>query len=239
MKYFLFLFPLFLVIHNGIRCQPCNCNSLVYADSKTFVKDVLWCGDVLKDNIPFSGVCIEYYPNGQKRAEASFINGKKDGQFRNWSEDGLLITERQFKNGKHHGIMKNFSLIKNNVVTSEKEYFMDVKSGIEADYNVITGQMLRMKHYKAMFYNCDVATLSNYNVLYGVFSKRVGEWETYYKNGQIKLIGQYSESGCVKDVLDGEWIYYNEDGKKERSGNYRNGELVSGYDMDKLIEDNF
>ena len=47
---------------------------------------------------------------------------------------------------------------------------------------------------------------------------KLGEWTWWYDNGNIKSKGRYDW-----DKKDGLWIYYNEDGSKKETIEYRNG----------------
>jgi antitoxin component YwqK of YwqJK toxin-antitoxin module len=196
---------------------------------------VLRPSTVYKDGVLYTGNCIEYWQDGTKKAEASFVDGKKAGLFLNWYPNGFLCTERHFKNGKHHGTMKCYSMFRKNILEFEIEYFNGHYSGIYVDYDIKSGEIKRLRHYKAVQYDGKNATVFTINI----FSKRVGEWKVYYENGNKKLIGSYSYSGDASDILEGEWIYYNEDGTINQRGTYENNELVSRDDMENLIKENF
>jgi antitoxin component YwqK of YwqJK toxin-antitoxin module len=46
---------------------------------------------------------IGYYPNGQKRIEGEFEDGKRHGKWYYWYENGNMWSEGSFKNGRRDG----------------------------------------------------------------------------------------------------------------------------------------
>ena len=50
-----------------------------------------------------------YFKNGRKMAEGEYVNEKKEGLWRFFSEyDGVLVSEENYLNGKKDGISKTF-----------------------------------------------------------------------------------------------------------------------------------
>ena len=47
---------------------------------------------------------IKYYPNGNKKEEGTFKDGKKDGLWTWWYENGQKKKEVTYKDGKQEGI---------------------------------------------------------------------------------------------------------------------------------------
>ena len=50
---------------------------------------------------PFTGVAVMKYPNGQKRGEATFKDGKWHGLRTMWHENGQTEGEYTYKDGKY------------------------------------------------------------------------------------------------------------------------------------------
>ena len=67
-------------------------------DEESAIKEVFLDGKL------FSGVCVDYYDNGQKRYEGKFKNGKKDGRWITWYENGQKETEGYYTNWKEEGL---------------------------------------------------------------------------------------------------------------------------------------
>jgi len=53
----------------------------------------------------YTGVATDFYPNGQKKLEANFVNGKLDGVMMAWHENGQKEAETYFVKGKREGLM--------------------------------------------------------------------------------------------------------------------------------------
>jgi hypothetical protein len=66
----------------------------------------LWHDDVARE--PYTGMVIEKYPDRSPRAEAGFLNGKKDGMERFWYPRGILKSEGQWFNGLENGIFREW-----------------------------------------------------------------------------------------------------------------------------------
>ena len=54
--------------------------------------------EFFKDGI-LDGKTIEWYKNGNKKIEGVYSNGKKQGVFLSWKEDGSLILKQIFVSG--------------------------------------------------------------------------------------------------------------------------------------------
>lgn len=79
-------------------------------DGNALVRDVqtnLWHFDV--ERTPYTGNATENFDNGKPRAEASFLNGKRDGTFRYWHENGSLESEGQWFDGKEDGLFREWN----------------------------------------------------------------------------------------------------------------------------------
>lgn len=49
------------------------------------------------------GLWTVYFANGEKNWQREYTAGKQHGYERTWTEDGLLIDEKYFRNGQLHG----------------------------------------------------------------------------------------------------------------------------------------
>ena len=50
---------------------------------------------------------------------------------------------------------------------------------------------------------------------------KIGEWVSYYKNGQLESKGIYNNG-----IKEGEWIWYYDNGQLQIKGFYKNGKQV-------------
>lgn len=48
---------------------------------------------------PFTGKCVSYYADGQIRALGNYVNGKLDGEYIAYYENGEVITKVYYSNG--------------------------------------------------------------------------------------------------------------------------------------------
>lgn len=86
----------------SLKIETVNGQSLAM-DKKTG----LWHNDVARQ--PFTGRVAEEYPDRSPRAEAGFLNGKKDGMERFWYPNGKLKSEGQWFEGKQNGVFRQWS----------------------------------------------------------------------------------------------------------------------------------
>lgn len=85
----------------SLKIKTVNGASLVM-DKKTG----LWHHDVARE--PFTGRVAEKYPNYSPRAEAGFLQGKKDGMERFWHPNGKLKSEGQWFDGQQNGVFREW-----------------------------------------------------------------------------------------------------------------------------------
>mgnify|MGYP000034615697 CR=1 FL=1 len=62
--------------------------------------DLEWDGEItLLKGKPFTGVCVDYYKNGQKVSEVHYKDGREEGLWTEWSKDGEKTYEGPFRDG--------------------------------------------------------------------------------------------------------------------------------------------
>ena len=186
----------------------------------------------------------EYYPNGRVKREASFRDGRREGVWREFDEEGNVINSQTYKKG---------ALMSEGVVGTDgkrrgeyKEFFAD--SSLRAEGLFIDG--LHSGEWKFYYQNGKLQEVGSYKE-----GEPDGVWIWYYDNGQKQIEeqfykgqhnGPYKEydskgnvivSGTYFDGMkNGKWI---EDiGDMHTEGEYRNdkqvGEWTSYYDNDKM-----
>ena len=186
----------------------------------------------------------EYYPNGKVRREASFRDGRREGVWRDFDEDGNVIKSQTYKNGV---------LVGEGIVDTDgkrrgeyKEFYPD--STLRAEGLFIGGE--RSGDWKFYYHNGQLQEIGSYKE-----GQPDGAWTWYYDNGQKQIEeqfykgqpnGPYKEydakgnmivSGTYFDGMkNGKWTEQIGDMRSE--GEYRNdkqvGEWVSYYDNDKM-----
>ena len=150
---------------------------------------------------------ISYHENGKKMAEGNFVNQKKVGVWKYFSDvDEKLVSEENFKNGLLEGKSITY-YIDQGKPFEVVEYQKGVKNGEWIKY-FMDGQIMT----KALYVN----------------GKLNGDFVNYDPDGTLIVKGQYSDG-----EMDGSWFFYDENGKLYREEMYNNGVLISTKDLDK------
>lgn len=143
------------------------------------------------------GLNVIYYKNNIKEI-GHWKDGKQNGLFQMYTEDGILIDSGIFKNGERDGLTEQF-------------YNDTGKLRVSANYKngVLDGK------FKAYYPNGNLQGEVTYKN-----GEMNGEYREYNENKNIRLSGNYKNS-----LQDGEWKSYLEDGTLETIVNYKDGEL--------------
>ena len=148
-------------------------------------------------NGELDGLNVIYYKNNIKEI-GHWKDGKQNGLFQMYTEDGILIDSGTFKNGERDGLTEQF--------------YNDIgKLRVSANYKngVLDGK------FKAYYPNGNLQG----EVIYKN-GEMNGEYKEYNENKSIRLFGNYKNN-----LQDGEWKSYLEDGTLESIINYKAGEL--------------
>ena len=113
---------------------------------------------------------VEWYDNGNKKAEVFFKNGKMDGLFKGWYENGKKKSEKNLKDGKRDG--SSVMWYENGQKMEEIMYKNDQKDGLETQWYE-NGQ----KKIEVTFRN----------------DKIDGLYTTWHENGQIKAEASWKD----------------------------------------------
>ena len=148
-------------------------------------------------NGELDGLNVVYYKNNIKEI-GHWKDGKQNGLFQMYTEDGILIDSGTFKNGERDGLTEQF-------------YNDTGKLRVSANYKngVLDGE------FKAYYPNGNLQG----EVIYKN-GEMNGEYKEYNENKSIRLSGNYKNN-----LQDGEWKSYLEDGTLESIVNYKDGEL--------------
>lgn len=186
----------------------------------------------------------EYYPNGKVRREASFRDGKREGVWREFDEEGNVVKSQTYKKG---------ALVGEGIVDTDgkrrgeyKEFYPD--STVRAEGLFVDG--LRSGEWKFYYHNGKLQEVGTY-----VEGTPDGAWIWYHDNGQKQIEEQFykgQRNGTYKEydskgntivsgtyfdgMKNGKWT--EQIGDMRTEGDYRNdkqvGEWVSYYDNDKM-----
>ena len=178
-----------------------------------------------------------------------YRNGKRNGFYRRWHENGQLCEETNYKEGKKNG--KHFRWWENGQLKEEALFFDGKVNGEFFEYfnngNLrFTGMYVNKKPIgvqKAWWENGNIEFerhfFEEYNDLYKELDSTMsyvfhGLFKRWYENGKDK-----SEIHYIKGIKDGVSSYFYESGLLESKETYKNGVLISqqcwdeeGYEID-------
>jgi len=142
--------------------------------------------------------CWKSFSSGLLKEEGNFKDGKKEGVWKYYNEEGRLMREVNYKKGERHGLVKVYR--KKGMLKKEETYKQDKKEGL----------------YKAYYYNGQLIEKGNYKE-----DQKEGLWKFYTKNGTLSYEGKYKNND-----KEGEWFLYDVNEKvvsKQNEHNYLNG----------------
>ena len=143
------------------------------------------------------GLNVSYYKDKIKEI-GHWKDGKQNGLFQLYTEEGILVDDANFKEGERDGLTKQF-------------YSDTGKLRVSGNYKngVLDGE------FKAYYPNGNLQGEVTYKN-----GEMNGEFKEYHENKNIRLSGNYKNS-----LQEGEWKSYLEDGTLETIVNYKDGEL--------------
>lgn len=191
----------YLPAEDEFRLQ--NINSKLYDESGKLFSGRIKSESDLYLNIysykdgELDGLNVIYYKN-QIKEIGHWKEGKQNGLFQLYTDDGILIDNALFKDGERDGLTEQF-------------YSDTGKIRISGNYKngILDGE-------NKVYYPNEKLQAETYYVNGELNGAYIG----YYENGNIKLTGNYKEN-----LPDGEWKFYLEKGNLQSIVNYKVGEL--------------
>ncbi|MGW9684880.1 hypothetical protein [Flagellimonas sp. 2504JD1-5] len=167
-------------------------------------------------NDELDGEFYSYHDVGEEllKSKASYVNGKVNGKYSEYFPTGTISSEINFKDGMAHG--------------QETKYYLNGQ--LDTDLNSKNGFV--DGYYKLFYPNG-----SSKEVGQTFEGNYVGHWQTFYSNGTLESDFNYDD----KSQTDGEYKYYDIDGKLHYIFEYRRGEFIAYKYFDKegnVIEEN-
>lgn len=149
----------------------------------------------------------EYYPNGRVRREASFRGGKREGTWREFDEEGNVISSQIYQNGRmvQSGVMDTDGTRRGEWV----ELYPD--STLRAKGIFINGK----RSGEWLFYYPGEVVEQQGHYKNGLFD---GTWTWYYPNGKIQR-----QEDFLDGVPEGKYVEYDESGNTIVTGSYFDG----------------
>jgi antitoxin component YwqK of YwqJK toxin-antitoxin module len=188
------------------------------------------------------GLWQTFYANGEVKWEGTYVDGKRDGYFKTYTDAGSLITIDKYINDVLQTDAPELAKLdvkktyfSDGRVQSEGPVKNDLPVGVHRQYNE-DGQVVKAEIYdsgrvmaegvldtsgiqqgewKEFHENGQLKAIGKY--LNGV---KVGQWKYYYANTKVFEIGKYDQSGRQQ----GKWLWYFDNGKVRRESNFYNGQ---------------
>ena len=136
-------------------------------------------------------LATHYHNNGKKAAYGYYVHHKKEGKWRFYDKKGVLANEQVYKKGKKYGELKVYNL--NGTISRETFFVDDIENGYRKTYDS-EGVLLTEGEVK---------------------DGEPNGMQIWYRSGKINIKGAYKHS-----VPDGEWVYYDANGKPYRTELY-------------------
>jgi antitoxin component YwqK of YwqJK toxin-antitoxin module len=204
----------FLLIKKSGVYDPDNGAKTVYFDN-SFIIEIEYNLKNGKLNGPFKS----YHENGQLKKIGSYLNGKGNGLFKEYFEDGSLKNEYSMKDDVNNGDYKTY--YENGQLKKIGSYLNGKGNGLFKEY--FEDGILEIEY-----------SMKN--------GRLNGPFKLYYENGNIQKSGsylndkdnglfkKYNEEGMLEieysmkdDVDNGAYITYYENGQIKQTGSYLNG----------------
>ncbi len=126
-----------------------------------------------------------YAPRGEKHRNKTDELGRKQGNWKFYSEAGNIVWEAEYLDDIRHGVSKRY--YSGGRIMRETTYEYGVKEGIYKRY-YLNGQLKQEGQYES--------------------NKRTGVWSSWFSSGNMQNEGSY-----IKGFKDGIWKYYNQKGE--------------------------
>ncbi len=174
----------------------------------------------MDDNGKKDGWWKEFHDNGKVKWEGVYKHGVIDGIVREYTAKGGLKTIEMYEEGK---VNEN----------AEEVEFFELQKEVRPDGSVLVGGYAKdMKQGIFREYSEDGKLLNSYKYKDGVklaeglldtAGMEQGKWKYFYNSGELKAEGEFQNGKKVK-----EWTFYHKNGVIQQKGSYKNG-LASGY----------
>ena len=195
------------------------------------------------------GRWITFYDDWQIKTEGEYKNDLKNGYFKEYSKDGVLLTTSKYLDGILQEDVAELAKLDikteyypNGNVKIVASYKDDIPQGVRREFSeegeVVAGYIFRDGNiigegiideegikdglWKEYYPNGALKSVGTYDT-----GKRIGEWKFYYPNDQLEQIGSYNKDGKP----DGAWTWYYATGDLLRQESYFNG-MIDGYSIE-------
>jgi len=173
-----------------------------------------------KNNLK-QGKWYVFHANGNVKQEGSYRDDRKDGYFKDYAENGDLISIAKYVNDVKQADAEEVTKL-----DLQNEYYPDGKIKISETYRNGIPEGIRREYsedgqiLKSFIYSNGSITSEGIIKEDGV---KEGHWKEYYTEGILKAEGDYKD-----DRKTGEWKYFYPDGKLEQDGKYTGSGKFTG-----------
>ena len=173
-----------------------------------------------KNNLK-QGKWYVFYPNGNVRQDGTYRDDKKDGYFKDYAENGDLISVSKYVNDVRQADAEEVTKL-----DIQNEYFPDGKIKISGTYRNGVPEGVRREYsedgqiVKSEVFTNGMITGEGIIKEDGV---KQGHWKEFYTDGTLKAEGDYKD-----DKKTGEWKYFYPDGILEQAGKYTSSGKFTG-----------
>lgn len=199
-----------------------------YVKGKPFgyVKDYFLSGKIqmegklksIDPDVHGDGICIWYYEVGKLSSQGEYKNGKKEGFWKEYNQDGSW-WEGNYINGKLEGNWKCW--FEDGRLSSQGQFKNDKKEGYWIMMKNTQDSILMKGIYKG---GKPIGYWSCYKNGWKYGESKDGEnWSLYHKDGSL-----FGRGKIINDNKEGTWVFYYMSGKKLEEGKYFNG-LLEGH----------
>ncbi len=198
------------------------------------------------------GKWVEFHENGVNKLVGGYIDGRKNGIFKEYDKEGKLIAIYKYEDDQLAESSKDVD-----VLEERKTYYPTAKVKTSATYRdgklqgflkeydengvlinttkfdqdvklaegIIDSLAREQGIWKYFYETGELKAQGKY-----IDGKKVDEWKYYFRNGQLEQTGFYK-----KDIPNGKWTWYHENAKLHREELYKNGlEDGSSTEYDRL-----
>lgn len=174
---------------------------------RTKVKEEFFSNGNLKSSIEYkgkkkNGEAREYYPNGYIRSCVIFKNDKENGLAQYYFQDGVISMDVEMKDGKKEGRMRTYFFNGNREM--ECFYKNDKLEGTQTYFDKLGNRISEMN------YKNDIAE--------GKYTAWYSKTETINGLNAMRCTGNYKNG-----MMDGKWVYYDEDEMPVGEANFQQG----------------
>jgi antitoxin component YwqK of YwqJK toxin-antitoxin module len=163
------------------------------------------------------GVWKRYYSNDMVQWEGNYLNGKKNGFFKEYDLEGKVIQKDEYEND-----VPVVKTVKETVkLDFKKEYYPNGQIKKQGGYNHNSPEGIFIEYAEDGTITGTTTFRNGIKWKQGLIDPaglEQGPWKEFYEGGQLKSEGSYNNG-----KKDGPWKYYFEDGKQEQIGAYING----------------